>query len=878
MKNLIDDSPESQIEEFKTRVGRVEQGLAARFWQGEDVEQLVRARTRHIDGFLTELWEDSFDAEEPVALIAVGGYGRGELHPHSDIDLLILIHRRLREDPRIAAFVRLLWDLDLDIGHSVRTVSECLQEAQRDVAVMTTLMERRLLVGSGDLASELDKVMRRRRLWPSSSYFRAKHDEQEARHDRWGDVEYGLEPDVKNSPGGLRDIQTVGWVTKRHFDASSVEELVQLEILTESERDTFVAGQLFLWRVRFALHLLAGRRQDHLVFDYQRQIADRFGYRDSEGLLAVECFMRDYYRHVLELREVNDILLQHFNEVILHRGREVTESVNERFQLCNGYIEAVDEQVFSRSPESLLEIFVLMANHSKISGVRASTIRLIRESLDLIDARFRSNPAVARLFIELLRSPYTLGSQLTRMRRYGILGRYIPAFGQVVGQMQHDLFHIYTVDAHTIMVIRHMRRFFMPKYRDDFPFVVEALQYISKVELLFLAGLFHDIAKGRGGDHSQLSAIEASNFCSSLGLSAEDRELVTWLVQHHLVLSTTAQRMDIDDPQVVSQFANMVGSERNLSYLVALTVADINATNPNLWNGWRASLISKLYRSARVMLRSADNDSSAVATVDPQANRNEAETALAQIGIGSDVAERIWTDSENSIVMYHNVDDTVQLTAGIHHHDFEDGPFVRTSDIFGSTRGEEATEVFVCAPNRPLLFANCVAMLDELQLQVVNARIVTGESQMCYDSFIVLNMDGERIGDEERKRQISEQIRSALHNPSKQRKRFPRRVSRQLTQFVRPATLKLTSPNDEGKSTLELVVSDRPGLLALIAETFVELDVELHEARIATLGERVEDLFVISDLNGKPLQTGSRTERIVDTLTERIDAAIQDIA
>ena len=320
---------------------------------------------------------------------------------------------------------------------------------------------------------------------------------------QWSDVEYGLEPDVKQSPGGLRDVQTIGWITRKHFGTSSVDKLFALGLLTSQERDTYLEGRTFLWKVRFALHLLAARSHDHLVFDYQRQIADRLNYLDSDGLLAVEKFMRDYYRHVLELREVNDILLQHFREAILHSRSKRIRPLNEHFQLRDGYIEVVHEKIFEDHPSALMEIFVVMANHKEITGVRASTIRLIRKSLYLIDEEFRKNPTVGKLFLDLLRSPYTVASHLTRMRRYGILGRYIPAFGRVIGQMQHDLFHIYTVDAHTIMIIRHLRRFFMSQYRDDFPFVIEALAHITKVELLFLAGLFHDIAKGRGGDHSE---------------------------------------------------------------------------------------------------------------------------------------------------------------------------------------------------------------------------------------------------------------------------------------------------------------------------------------------------------------------------------------
>ncbi len=877
MKNPIQELPNVQLAEFKRRIARADEALAHRFWKGVPVDQLVHSRSNFIDGFLTEIWQHWFDQNESAALFAVGGYGRGELHPHSDIDLLLLVDGRLQTDIRLEEFIRLLWDLNLDIGQSVRSVRDCREEARKDLSVMTSLMERRLLAGSNGLSVKLDRALNSRWLWPSKEFFAAKSSEQDARHSQWSDVEYGLEPDVKQSPGGLRDVQTIGWITERHFGTSSVDKLCKLGLLTHQERDTYLEGRSFLWKVRFALHLLAGRSLDHLVFDFQRQIADRFGYFESDGLLAVEKFMRDYYRHVLELREVNDILLQHFKEEILHGGSRKARPLNERFQMRDGYIEVIHDKIFEEQPVALMEIFVVMANHKDITGVRASTIRLIRKSVYLIDEDFRRNPTVGQLFLNLLRSPYTVASHLTRMRRYGILGRYIPAFGRVIGQMQHDLFHIYTVDAHTIMIIRYLRRFFMSRYRDDFPFVVEALAHITKVELLFLAGLFHDIAKGRGGDHSELGETVAKEFCENLGLSTEDTELVSWLVKHHLALSTTAQKKDIDDSRVLEKFASLVGNERRLSYLVALTVADINATNPDLWNGWRATLISKLYRSTRTIIRAPqEGETDSVNQINDICSKSL--QLLESHGVSAQSAESIWTDARNSLTAHQDTLLTVELTEAIHKNQDQRTPFVLVQDIEGPAKSERATQVFVYAENRPMLFAHCVATLDQMQLQVVNARIETGISQMCYNSFVVLDTHGKPIEDDLERKRISEKLFTVIREPPRLQKRRVRRISRQLTQFVRPANVTLSLPNDEGKSTLELIVSDRPGLLALVGEIFVDLHVELHEARIATLGERVEDIFVVSGSGGQPLNDSLRMQSIVNTMTTRIDEALKSVA
>ena len=443
--------------------------------------------------------------------------------------------------------------------------------------------------------------------------------------------------------------------------------------------------------------------------------------------------------------------------------------------------------------------------------------------------------------------------------------------------MQHDLFHIYTVDAHTIMIVRHLRRFFMAQYRDAFPFVIEALAHITKVELLFLAGLFHDIAKGRDGDHSDLGEVEAREFCKSLGLSDEDTELVSWLVKHHLALSTTAQKKDIDDPRILERFASLVKNERRLSYLVALTVADINATNPDLWNGWRATLISKLYRSVRTILR-ASHEGEKRAAYQLNDIRSKTLQLLESQGVSAQSAESIWTDARNSLLAHHDTLLTVELTKTIHQNQVQRKPFVLVHNIAGPTKGEAATQVFVYADNRPMLFAHCVSTLDRLQLQVVNARIETGISQMCYNSFVVLDVHGNLIESESEKRKISDRLLAVICDPPLHQKRRNRRISRQLTQFVRLANVTLSPPDEEGKSTLELIVSDRPGLLALVGEIFAELQVELHEARIATLGERVEDIFVVSGSDGQPLDDAEQMQVIVNTLTTRIDHALQSVA
>ena len=848
--------------------------LASRFWAGEDVQLLVAERARFIDAFLAEIWQHWFQRNDSLALLAVGGYGRGELHPHSDIDLLILAKRPQAAKDDIAAFVRLLWDLRLDIGHSVRTLADCRREAARDVTVATTMMDRRHLAGSHRLAAKLDRLLARRSFWPSARFFRAKQEEQAERHRQFDDMDYGLEPNIKSSPGGLRDIQTVLWIAGRHCGSSAASELLAAGFLTPLESGWLDDGRRFLWRVRFGLHALAGRREDRLLFDYQRELAERFGYRDTEAQLGVEQFMHDTYRHVLLLREVNDILLQHFDEAIARAGeRPRIEPLNERFRIHNHYIESTGDQVFAQHPAAIMEMFVLMANRRDIAGVRASTIRLVRQHLHLIDDEFRNDPQVTAYFMDLLRAPYTLVSQLTRMRRYGVLGRYIPAFGRVVGQMQHDLFHIYTVDAHTMAVIRQMRRFRYRSAEQKFPVAAQVARRLPKVELLYVAGLFHDIGKGRGGDHSKLGAVDVVRFCQRHRLSSEDTALVEWLVRDHLLMSATAQRKDIADPDVVNEFAQVVETQTRLDYLYALTVADINATNPTLWNSWRATLMRQLYHSTRAALRRG-LDSPAQRGERVAACRAAALELLAADGVDGAQAQQLWDDTAAEFFLYHSAEQVATITRTIHGHDLSAGPLVTFIDLSGAERGEGATEIFLYAKDRDDLFADSVAAIDSAELRIAAAWVSTGSSGSCFNSYVVLNAEGRPLEmDAGRRRRLAAGLASAVAKGDPAA-RASRRVSRRLKHFVIPAEVTLDTVPGARTSTLRVIASDRPGLLAALGGIFAELDISVRSARITTLGERVEDVFEITNRAGRAITHPGHAQTIGEAIRERLDAEI----
>ncbi|MEE4299769.1 MAG: [protein-PII] uridylyltransferase [Pseudomonadales bacterium] len=868
----------------RRRIAEAQAALETRFEAGEDVVELVRARARAVDTVLVDLYRNHPWPELPPgalapALLAVGGYGRGELHPHSDIDILVLLDGPTAEDAElreaVAAFVARLWDLGPTIGHAVRTVDDCAIEARRDLTVVTNLMEARTLAGSEALRFAMDEAIALDKCWPAPEFFRAKVEEQDRRYRRYDNTEYNLEPNVKSGPGGLRDLQLVRWIAKRHFGTSRLENLIGHGLLTARELLELNAAEQFLWKVRWGLHVLTGRGEDRLLFDHQRELARRFGYTESDGQLAVERFMHDYYVHVFEVRELSELIRQHFEEVILGEGSSgPVEFVDDRFRIRDAHVEVTSPDVFRRDPSTLLEIFVLMANRPDVEGVRAGTIRAIAEHVWLIDDTFRADRRNAALFMELLRSPHRLVSQLTRMRRYGVLGAYLPEFGRIVGQMQHDLFHIYTVDAHTMLLLRNLRRFRFESSRETFPLAYHTVNAVPKPELLYIAGIYHDIAKGRGGDHSELGAQDVTRFAERHGLPEADTELVRWLVADHLLMSSTAQRRDISDPEVIREFAREVRTEERLDYLYALTAADINATNPKLWNSWRAQLLWTLYNETRRFLRrGVEQEVDRETWIDE--TRAAAVVKLEREGMKREVLDKLFAEADDDYFLKYDHNDIAWQVRTLDHWDaHRDGPLVR---IRRSFREEErapigATEIFVYCVDRPHLFAATVAVLDALDLSVLDARIHTGSGQVCFNTFMVLDRDGHPLQDEAQFERIETELAAALSDPDRQPEIVRRRVPRELRQFTIPTQVQLTNDGSAPYTELRVVAADRPGLLARIGLIFVEQDIQLTGAKIATLGERIDDVFFITDAQGEPITEAQRIEALRCAIAERIDA------
>ena len=837
------------------------------FLKGASAANLLHWQTEVTDLVFTRLWQSQAEKFIGMELIAVGGYGRGELHPHSDIDIGILLEEPATDEQaqHLSEWVTNLWDLGLDIGHSVRTVEECEAEARNDATVITNLMESRLLCGDGKLFEQMRTVTAPSNMWDSAAFFDAKMQEQLARHDRFQTNAYRLEPNVKESLGGLRDIQTISWISQRQFGTRDLNDLVTHEILTQAEFDVLSTGLELLWKIRFLLHHHSNKREDRLLFDHQRDIAHAFGFNNDENNASIEQLMQLFYRNVMELQRLNDIILQGIGGVIsgVTASTEPT-LINKRFQVRNGFLEVTHENIFKDHPSALLEVFLLFGDTTGAENIRSNTVRLIRSHLHLIDDEYRKNPRVRELFLKIFSSPNKLTRKIRMMNRYGVLAAYIPAFDAIVGRMQYDLFHIYTVDEHTIYVIRNLRRFALPEYTHEYPLCGFVAQQLPRPELLYIAGLFHDIAKGRDGDHSLLGAVDAEIFCQQHELKEEETDLVRWLVKHHLLMSTTAQRKDITDPAVQIEFASQIGTLNKLNHLYLLTVADIRATNPELWNSFKESLLQQLYQSTALLLqRGLDNP---VDSVDMIWQRQmHALNLLSESGLEKERMESLWERLGDEYFKQYPATEIARHTETILTNENTPGPLVSLRQ--SQTRG--STEILIYSPDSPSLFALITTVLDQLHLDVQSATINTTAENHALNTFYVLESDGALITESTRVEQIRKALQTELSTPQD----IPalgatRRTSRQQRHFSIPTTVEFDDNTD--CTEVHIIAADRPGILSSIGRVFLRAGVIVQAARIGTLGERIEDVFFVTDKNNQPLSDHDQRSELASMLIERL--------
>ncbi|AFJ01896.1 (Protein-PII) uridylyltransferase [Methylophaga frappieri] len=830
------------------------------FEKHADIDWLVHQQALFVDEVLQFLWQAHVPDATPATLIAVGGYGRGELQPFSDVDLLILLDEAISDSPpaALSQFLTDLWDVGLDIGHSVRSIAECRAQAEEDISIATNLLEARYLCGEAALFTELEQLTVSNKTWDTRLFFERKRQEQIERHRKYNETANNLEPNIKESPGGLRDIQVITWVAQQHFSVTNLAGLNEKGFLAQSEYDVLEKARRFLWQIRFALHHQAGRKQEKLMFDHQRELAKKLGYQDTEKRMAVEHFMKDYYLAARAVGQMNALLLQIFEENIIQAAEPGDiQPINRRFQAHNGYLETINAGIFAFYPYALLEVFLLLQQHPHLKGIRAATIRQIHAHLHLIDRRFRKDIKNRSLFMEIIRQPKGITHEFRRMNQLGVLGAYLPAFGNIVGQMQHDLFHAYTVDEHTLFLVGNLRRFSCEEFNAEFPLCSSVFYQLAKPQLLYIAGIFHDIAKGRGGDHSILGVADAEQFCQQHSISAYDTQIVTFLVRHHLSMSATAQRKDIEDPEVIREFADLVGSVERLNYLYLLTVADIRATNRNLWNSWRDSLLKQLYHSTRQWLENTEQQAKNI----EEKSQKKHQQALAELidkGYQNQSISDLWQDYGLDYFLRHSVDEIVW-----HTRNRLDRPDQEPLILVRQHNNEAATlELFIFSRDRRGLFAAMTATLEQLQLNILDAKINTTETGNTLNTFII-------NGAAQRHQDIINAMQQQLARTQLTSGYNPQMMPRISRLFKTEPTIKFTDNPQLNHTVMELYTHDRPGLISAVAQVLLSQQLQLMNAKLTTLGDQVEDVFFISNDDDNML-TSSEQDNLYSTLKDTL--------
>ena len=849
--------------------------------------RLVKALTRHVDQTLQDLWEHAL-MPPGAALVAVGGYGRGELFPHSDVDVLVLLptgqdHANDALRSAIEGFITACWDIGLEIGSSVRTVDECIEESHRDVTVQTALLESRYLCGARRVFNQFRRA--NTAAMDAKAFLRAKTLEMRQRHQKFEDTPYSLEPNCKESPGGLRDLQVVIWVARAAGLGKNWNELAAKGLITPFEVKQLQRNEGVLKLIRARLHMVAGRREDRLVFDLQTAVAESFGYQPTKGQRASEVLMRRYYWAAKAVAQLNQILMLNIEERVNATEDPQMRPLNARFLDRAGMLEVAGDDLYERHPDAILETFLLYESTVGIRGLSARTLRALYNARNLMDANFRRDPVNRARFIEILQQEAGQTHALRLMNQTSVLGRYLWVFRRIVGQMQHDLFHVYTVDQHILMVVRNVRRFFIAEHAHEYPFCSQLGATFERPYVLYVAALFHDVAKGRGGDHSSIGGSEVRRFCRDHRLPAEDSRLIEFLVRHHLTMSHIAQKEDLSDPEVIAAFAAQVGDARTLSALYLLTVADIRGTSPKVWNAWKAKLLEDLFR---LTLRTLTAEGGAKPSTETEVEQRKAE-ARSLLALASQLPGTegpLWSTMDVGYFMRHDPGDLAWHARVLWRH-------VKTARPIVSARASplgEGLQVLVYSPDVPDLFARICGYFDNAGFSVLDAKVHTSRVAAApspgraaparrlgdeaaasaappggygLDTFLVVHPQIAE-GDKGAYRDLISLVETQLTNALKQTGALPEprrgRVSRRVKSF--PVTPRVTLRPDERAQRwiLSVSASDRTGLLYAIARVLAKHHINLQLAKISTLGERVEDTFLV---DGPPLQH-NRTQLAIE--------------
>ena len=805
------------------------------------IEYFLNQRSENTDKLIREAFKKTDLASiNDFGIFSVGGYGRGELHPYSDIDLLLLSKTGLskEEQKKIEKFISLLWDLGLEIGHSVRTLKQAKKQAREDVYTMTNMLEFRKIAGTDELHRMYLSIIDTKNLWRNKSFIQKKVQEQIDRHQSFNNTSYNLEPDIKSSPGGLRDIHTIDWLIKN--SARNMSESDKLTgALTTEERKELNKAKYWLWVIRYLTHLEANREEDRLLFEHQIPVAMKLFPSAKSSNQAAEKLMHRYYRSSLSISEINSTFIQSIRENYELTKFSRKKKLDSNFYIKNNLIHLYEMEGFKRNPSLLLDLFIKLSENPNVKGIGSQTLRALKRDRDLINSDFRSKKQNILLFLKLLKSKRLLVTQLEKMKDLGILGRYLPEFGRITGQMQYDLFHIYTVDAHTLEVLRNMRWMTLGKSEEKFPLAAKIINKLPKLEILYIAGLYHDIGKGRGSDHSNLGKVIVRNFCKKHLFTKEDTKLIEWLVENHLLMSVTSQKKDLTDNSVVKEFAEKVSNVETLNYLYCLTVADVSATNPNLWNSWNASLLRQLYDRTKLYFRDSILLNNSIGEQKTKALKLIKKYKSSEI---ENLWDRFYPD----------------YFEGSDHFDLS-----QHAEIILSSKQEAIVEmieqdkeslssIFIHTKDRANLFATIVGILDSENINFIDAKLYGMKNGFCTD-LITISDQGNKVDLESTKAKVLiDKLKQALNEKVLKPKIVKKRLPRHLKHFQTTTEITFNHDMSNRWTNLEIKTSDRPGLLASICQVFLKHGALIKKARIATYGEKAEDRFSITSKQDTP--------------------------
>ena len=830
-----------------------------------NILNILNARSNINDALILYTSEKFNISNDEISLIAVGGYGRKEFYPKSDTDLLILINDQKKDQHKknISHFLAYLWDIGIEVSHSTRTIKECITEGSRDISIATTLLESRYISGSKKMFENLIKTIdESKSFWSNKDFYQEKVDEQIKRHLQFNNTAYNLEPDIKNGPGSLRDLHTIFWLCKKFLGIDQIEELLNHNILTEKQLQQLINSRNFLSLIRYSLHSETKRAENRLLFEYQKKLAKQLNYEDQDHLIGVEIFMQDYYKSASTISRMNEIILQTLKQQFLEISENKVKDINQNFQIKNQLVGLKDDISFKDKPALLLEIFLLFQKNKDIEGIDAKTIGLITNNLQLINKDFRRKIEHKEIFLEILKAPEGVTHELRRMNLYGVLGHYVPAFGLIEGRMQYDLFHAFTVDEHTLFVVSNLRRLALTRFNHEFPEDSQKMQAIESPEILYIAGLFHDIAKGRGGDHSIIGAEEAEVFCLDHGLTNYDSKVVSWLVMNHLVFSLTAQKKDIYDPNVIRDLALLIGDELRLDYLYLLTVCDVRATNPTLWNSWKKRLFDDLYLLTKKALREGLEepiDKEELIREKISLTKNELNNHEFQN------VENFLSYFDDDYFIKFNMNEILKQSLVMINRNIPN----KAQDIIdiSAIDNEDYFYAFVFTQIDNESFYKITSIFEQEGVSVRDAKVVRVNEEYCIYSFYFDHMRTMKDEINQKNEAINKYINEAMASDSFSAQSGPQILSRRLRSFDKKVDISFSEDRIHNRTVMEITCIDRPGLLSNISKILKEESIWIQSAKIATIGENADDIFYLNN---------SKKECIDQSIYESLKAKIND--